>query len=588
MRPRQRLGAEVGVGGLALLLLGAAEAGCYHAGNDALARSAQASFQEAGIGTELDAELALSKEMQQADLKAVRRELEAERDLAVAVLLDSTWGPPGSVIGAAPAKKAAKAPQGGRPRPVLRGRAAAARASIARRRPAPASSLAALPTTAPLATPEAAPDPCEVSGAGNWLSGSVMCAIARQLARVAGRPARGEPGELSRVLLEVRATAAAVEARAEQVATDERLVRRMLPAAESESVGCPVAGPPSDALLKAHPDAPRLKTLFDLFARDCARLQASRAELAAVPLEGGLLLAAQRELDQERDTIEAGRAEAQALTASYDAARARYARPAQQGGALRKDLDEARESLRLLSVSAVDPKGQLTNRYARLAEARLRYDGVTGALDGLLAGTPETGTELAVVVRTQAELDALLADQALVLLEAERLRGEAAVLKVQVEHAERRLKLAAARRRALLDQLSELLDAQAAAEQAIGRCAVASGEHVGEHVGDTLLRVPVADRACRGKVAETLLHFANAYTLGELRARLASRAIDGDLQDEAIEASAAAMKVWQQVLAVPIEALVRRHAAGVKPEEVARLVFQAVGAAALVGIAVVR
>ncbi len=77
------------IGAVAVMLLGT---GCYHAGKDALARSAQADFKEAHISSSLDDELAHSKELLKAELTATQRSVEARRDEAVARILDFRWG----------------------------------------------------------------------------------------------------------------------------------------------------------------------------------------------------------------------------------------------------------------------------------------------------------------------------------------------------------------------------------------------------------------------------------------------------------------------------------------------------------------
>ncbi len=50
----------------------------------------------------------------------------------------------------------------------------------------------------------------------------------------------------------------------------------------------------------------------------------------------------------------------------------------------------------------------------------------------------------------------------------------------------------------------------------------------------------------------------------------------GDRHDEAIDLSAAAMQEWENVLAVPVDLVVRHHSGGVKPEVVAQGVQTAV------------
>ena len=70
-----------------------------------------------------------------------------------------------------------------------------------------------------------------------------------------------------------------------------------------------------------------------------------------------------------------------------------------------------------------------------------------------------------------------------------------------------------------------------------------------------------------------------------MRASLAEARTFGDVHDQAVETSAEAVRMWQNALAVPLDSVVQRYSSGVRPEELARLIVQAIGAGALVGIA---
>lgn len=88
---------------------------------------------------------------------------------------------------------------------------------------------------------------------------------------------------------------------------------------------------------------------------------------------------------------------------------------------------------------------------------------------------------------------------------------------------------------------------------------------------------------CKQAVAEAMLHYANAWTLGFGPAHEAQLTYFGEVDAGALAQSAAALQGWERVLGVPIDQLVLYHSGGVKPEEVARLVIEAAGLFGLVG-----
>jgi len=177
------------IGAVAVMLLGT---GCYHAGKDALARSAQADFKEAHISSSLDDELAHSKELLKAELTATQRSVEARRDEAVARILDFRWG--------------------GRPAPNETG--------------------------------------CPVSGGETLAGDTPRCAINMLLERVGGRTeVAALPEQALAPVMAARATAEALE---NAVADSERLLATLLRG--RGSVSCPADGKPDASVLTRRPD----------------------------------------------------------------------------------------------------------------------------------------------------------------------------------------------------------------------------------------------------------------------------------------------------------------------------------------------
>jgi hypothetical protein len=83
--------------------------------------------------------------------------------------------------------------------------------------------------------------------------------------------------------------------------------------------------------------------------------------------------------------------------------------------------------------------------------------------------------------------------------------------------------------------------------------------------------------ACQRGVAEAMVRYADAWTLGFSPARVAHLRFIGAIERGSLSSSAAALEMWESVLAAPMGQLVEFHAGGVKPEDVAAIIVQAAG-----------
>jgi len=379
------------------------------------------------------------------------------------------------------------------------------------------------------------------------------------------------------------------------LAADERSFRRLLPASDSQRLSCPSTGAPDPSVIASRP---KLKAFFDRYAAACKDVQEARQASSAAPANG-LLGADTAQWERERRAVETQKAVAATRGNAYADARRMYDEAVQKREELRRTLkqdaatlkeaddkvaaamDSARKALAGLGSTAI-ARGTVTNAFALADELRERYTGVVDAIGRIAGGKPKEESGFEIVASAALKLEELDAETGLarLLLEASRLRGQFTAAQVLAEHAERRVALLGAHRRALLDELSELLDGADALAESVSRCKAAESTTVIA----TFRGAP--DPLCRQAIAQTLIHFGNAYTIGELHARIAEKRTTGDLHDQAIEISAAALRTWEDALAVPINSVAERHAAGIKPEDAARLAVEGIGAAALLGIAV--
>jgi hypothetical protein len=523
----------------------ALQGGClYHAGKDTLARGALADFKDAQIGASLDDELAHSKEMLQAELASTQHELEARRDEAVAHVLDLRWsgGPTGSN------------------------------------------------------------EPCSAPNAGTLGSDTFECELNTLLADVAGKP---EGPELPVVAFRAQlAAAAAMQGIAQnELATTEQSFRLILPPADAGRIRCPASGDPDRAVVEVHAEMHLLPVLFDRYTESCRALQKATAAAASFP-ENGKLGATRRTYVERKSALDDMRGRAAEQTRTYEIARAAYDRAVEDRTALRTELTSGDQKLKEADAKvtkaadaarkALDRLGQLSGDRAGVQDLlstveylRARYGGVVDAIGRLADGKPKADSGLEVVLGAGLRLDEIQRGTGLprLLLEAERLRGQLTVTQILADHYERQVALLQTEQRGRFEQFSHLMQASTQFQNARS-CAI-DGPKPNSVPADVSVyqRFRRGGAACKEAIAGALVAYANAYTIGELHSRIAQTQRLGDVHEQAIETSIAALHVWETALGVPMNAVADRYASGIKPEELAKLAVGAVGAGALVGIA---
>ncbi|UQA54680.1 hypothetical protein [Polyangium aurulentum] len=338
-----------------------------------------------------------------------------------------------------------------------------------------------------------------------------------------------------------------------------------------------------------------MATFIDGYERACKDVIAARDELkkAAPGGEIGRLL---RVVDEERAEDETNAAKAESLLRDYQRASKSYldaARPgAVQGAALEVD---ARLQLTLKTLDALDKSGP-TGHLMALEERYRRITSLTAsAAQGEAAeasGVDAPQAVAQIVAARIVEIEKARAGEALplLLLEADRLR----ITLEAEQRAERRRKarrgLHLAERDASFAEARSLvltLDALDALDKMSAPPASASPSPApSPRVRCTL--TPRIDESfaksepvCREPISLALIHFTMSWTAGRIPAENARWLARGVMHEEAIDASGAALALWQGMLAVPLEEIARYHESGVVPAQLAQILVTALGLGAI-------
>lgn len=529
-------------GSAAMLALTGSLGGChlYDAGNQTLAQSTQTSFKDAKIGQTMAEERELSKAMLESEIAAVRREVEAMRDEALTRIVDQRWEVFDKDVNWRIERLTGKAP------------------------------IAAAPAAPDKHKGGAPPPPVGVAPDKLVFDADTFANLARQ----------------------------------ELVA--KKGLEKFL---QTYAVGSPSAPMPSCPPEGALPPYPKdADTDYkDAFSQACNGYRAQhKAYMDYAAGLGGMIGGAEKErLAQEKLLASWKNHDAKDAKKNYDEAQQAYVQAKAEAGstpaqkALTK-IDDALKKVQSTRKALLDKLAALTGKspYAALAAVDARYEGLTDVIDRILAGTPAKDSGFELVVSAALSLEKIEAERTLppLLLEAERLRGELAVASARVSHAEKQLALLDAREQALLVQLDELIQARGArdrtktlvvlADKTESRRPKAPESKAANKALESAACVKEEERvfesfdrskdACRDEIAHALLHYANSWTLGELRSRVVRKMVNGDRHDEAIDLSAAAMQAWENVLAVPVDLVVKYHSGGVKPELAAQVAQTAV------------
>jgi hypothetical protein len=315
-----------------------------------------------------------------------------------------------------------------------------------------------------------------------------------------------------------------------------------------------------------------IKTFVESYLATCRDFrQVVEAEQGALAKAGGRLGNAYRTWTEAEKEVEDAVSLSRSFKASYEAARSRY-EAAKDPAQLQRELASAHAELAKLD-DLVKKAGTLTRDRLRLAGLEERMEDISRGIDRVSSGQPATGSVAELALSSAVKLETIdkEAQLAPLLLEAGRLRAEAAAAQTRVDHQSRRLVLQGDLVSEVNAELQLLLEARTSFDGAT--CA-----RPAETVAANL---KAASSSCKDRVAETLLRVANLWTLREVRQRRLDRLIDGDIHEEAIALSASAVDAWRSILAVPIDQVAKLHASGAKPEELARLLVQVLGLGAI-------
>ena len=528
----------VSLGGLLLVM-----AGCYNAGRHTLAQQLHTTFKETRLGEALKDERTLSQEMLKAELAATRKAVDAERDHALAVILGAGLERTSDNKMCAPAWSSG----------ALGSLVCDIDFRLQRLVDTPEAQKCAL--AAQNIEDKAI---CEPGGNGTVCQTDlVFQSITQENERV---------GDVARESTDVEAIAQIIQ-------TLQSLLKRPVWKLECSQDGISAL---DKTLQKESSDPdPNVQELVQQgksYLAECKKYLASATQRPQVL---GLLPDAQRELDEQLANFSQASQQAKELKQKFDMALEAYKK--QQGpneveealGTIKATLDKLNVALQSAKDAGVLPLA--------VEDAAARYDAITAAIGRILEKKPKEGSGLESTFVDLLKIGSIRDEEKLpaLLLEAERLRGELASAKARLAHAQYQRELLQERIGALREELKALINARKAAVKA-RPCAVGkSSIYAALQDGQPL---------CKQALAETLLLYANSWSVGERRARAALVLLNGDLHGQAIDLSEAAVQQWDNMLAVPIDTILKRHASGVKPEELARLLVEIAGFAAVVGV----
>lgn len=291
--------------------------------------------------------------------------------------------------------------------------------------------------------------------------------------------------------------------------------------------------------------------------KEIARARAAQTDAGKKLDVAGKLEDMQKKLDKALEPIEkhlaTARKTAEALGLDDLALAAEIAR-----------IEEQRQAVDQLIEYLISGQGEPPDEIS--PEVQLRLE--------IARAVPAIGVELA-SARRFPRVGALV-------LESEHLRLRIQALKQRRERAEKRRELLRDKRDALLAELRYLGEARNALDRI-------------DRIDAGARRMALFDayrqkERIRGEVAGALLSYANAWTLGRLAQEEIDYRLIGLAHESALDASAAALAQWENLIRVPLAQLVALHSAGVTSEDISRIVGHIITAAGLtaVGIGVNR
>jgi hypothetical protein len=332
-----------------------------------------------------------------------------------------------------------------------------------------------------------------------------------------------------------------------------------------------------------------LKGLYEDFAAACANVVAATAslkdaggEIGKAALEGVQAAEAVVKLDEERKH-------------AADEARAKLKKlESEAGRENRKDLAKLVEkALKELSELEGKPSeaakvlaklgfGSQDSLAARAAVIEVKRAALVEILTGLGAGiggqaNPQQGPGLMPAVRyafvlgdvyRTAETALARPELGVLTLQSERLRLDAEAIERQVQRVRTRVGLLADRQAALVVELEALVEADRALADVQTSC------------GDETISA-VYKRGCDENLVRGLFKYAEAYSVGRADQAEILRRLIAQRYERVLDQSEEALEQWVNLITVPVAQLEALHGAGVKPEEMARLLFEAANVAGL-------
>lgn len=367
-------------------------------------------------------------------------------------------------------------------------------------------------------------------------------------------------------------------------------------------LSCPLPSLPATpgAAARTEP-SPAARPSYQAFADQCARYQAALATLRDFAAPGSELGRINRDLAaievlvrgvaeqvatyrSAQRALEDQVAAAPKAGASIDIARelaARRDRVARAIAPIEKRLGSARTVAARLGASDL----ALDIALVQLDEQRQAVDQLVALLipgQGKLPGRLPPGIQLSIeVARTVPAIAVDLRGGRRVprlgalVLASEHLRLQAETLRQRRDRADERRALVAQKRAAFTTELRYLAEARTI----LGR------------LDEPTRRQPLFDayrrnEAVRRSVADALLAYANAWTVGRVTQEEIDYILIGEAHEGALEASAAALAQWQNLIRVPLAQLVALHAAGATSDDIAQIIGQLITAASLTAVAI--
>lgn len=365
-------------------------------------------------------------------------------------------------------------------------------------------------------------------------------------------------------------------------------------------LACPLPAPPAEPGAATQPSA-AARPSYRAFAEQCARYQAALATLRDFAAPGSELGRINRDLaaiealvrgvaEQVAAQQSAQRALENRIAAAHKAGTpidirkelaARRDRVARALPPIEKHLGSARQVAARLGASDLT----LDTALARIEEQRQAVDQLVAFFIQGQGQLPERfPLEIQLSIEVARTVPAIALDLrggrrfprlGALVLESEHLRLEAEALSQRRARADKRRALVAQKRDALTTELRYLGEARA----------------ILERLDEPTRRQPLFDayrknEAVRRSVAEALLAYANAWTVGRVTQEELDYILIGQAHEGALDASAAALAQWENLIRVPLAQLVALHGAGVTSDDISRIIGHLITAAGLTAVAI--